>query len=198
LLTVEVLDAIAASIEGVLLVDEAYVDFVDPSRRHDAVSLVRRHDNVLLLRTLSKGYSLAGLRLGYGIGASSLIAPMLEKTRDSYNVDAVAQRLAKAAILDRAYAASTWERVRSERERTRAELIALGFAVPPSESNFVLATAPSNGPTAATLHDALETRGILVRYFAATRLDDKLRITIGTRAQNDRLLERLTDLLRRP
>jgi histidinol-phosphate aminotransferase len=127
-----------------------------------------------------------------------LIAPMLEKTRDSYNVDSVAQRLAKAAILDRVYATSTWDRVRAERERMTAELVALGYEVPASESNFVLATAPKKGPTAKALHDALESRGILVRYFAAPRLDDKLRITIGTRAQNDRLIEALSELGRSP
>src|SRR5439155_19258054 len=88
LLSAARLEALAAAFRGVLLVDEAYVDFVDPKIGHATPALVVTHPNVLLLRTLSKGYSLAGLRLAYGLGAEDLIAPMLSKTKDSYNVDA--------------------------------------------------------------------------------------------------------------
>jgi histidinol-phosphate aminotransferase len=183
----------AQQLNGVLLVDEAYVDFVEPALGHDLLPLLREHDNLLLLRTLSKGYSLAGLRFGYGLGCASLIAPLLGKTRDSYNVDAIAQRLATAALRDQPHARRTWQLVRDERARVRSALIALGFRVGESESNFLLAEVPSPGPSAPALQQKLEERGILVRYFNEPRLDRALRITIGTPEQNDRLLSVLTD-----
>lgn len=188
------LSRVASAFEGVVLVDEAYVDFVDPALGHDATGLVKKHDNVLLLRTLSKGYSLAGLRFGYGLGAESLIAPMLWKTRDSYNVDALAQAAATAALVHRAYAQTTWERVRSERARLHGALTALGFRVHESQSNFLLAHVPA-AKNARTMRDGLEQHGLLVRYFDAPRIDDALRITVGTEAQNDRLLSALRALL---
>lgn len=184
---------IASEMTGVLLVDEAYVDFVDPARGHDATRLVRDHDNVLLLRTFSKGYGLAGLRLGYLIGAPDLIAPMMWKTRDSYNINHLSQALGLAAIEDQDYARSTWQRVRAERTRVQAVLENLGFASPPSESNFILVHC--NRRPARTLYEGLKERGILVRYFDTPGLDDRLRITIGTTTENDRLITALKQLL---
>lgn len=185
---------VARSLRGVLVIDEAYVDFVDPARGHDTVPLVRELDNVLVLRTLSKGYSLAGLRFGYGIGHPRLIEPMLTKTRDSYNVDAISQRLAITALEHRDAAAETWRRVRDGRRALASALENMGMRSPPSESNFLLATAPE-GASAQELCRALEARGVLVRHFATTRLQDKLRITVGTPEENARLLSALRDLL---
>lgn len=193
---VDDLARLAEGLQGVLLVDEAYVDFVDPERGYDSVELVRRFDNVLLLRTLSKGYSLAGLRFGYALGHPDLIAPMLTKTRDSYNVDVIAQRLATAALTHRADAAASWHKVRTERSRVTRELEALGCAVTPSQSNFVLADIPAEHGAAGAIEKALEARGVLVRYFDQPRLRDKLRITIGTPEENDALLTELRALLR--
>jgi histidinol-phosphate aminotransferase len=187
------LAAVAEGFSGVLLVDEAYVDFVDPALGHDVVALLAEHDNILVLRTLSKGYSLAGLRFGYGLGAASLIEPLLWKTRDSYNVDAVAQRLASVALEQREVASATWSKVRQERARVGRELSALGFELPESQTNFVLARVPS-GAVASTLQQTLEARGVLVRHFDEPRLRDSLRITIGTPEQNDRLLALLAEL----
>jgi histidinol-phosphate aminotransferase len=113
---------VAEQLDGVLVVDEAYVDFVDPEAKHDATALVRQFDNVVLLRSLSKGYSLAGLRFGYGIGSPDLIEPMTTKTKDSYPTDAVAQALACAALEHRDDAAKTWQLVRDERARMTEEL----------------------------------------------------------------------------
>ena len=138
----EEITAVAEGFEGVLLVDEAYVDFVDPARGYDLAPAVRDLPNLLILRTLSKGYSLAGLRFGYGLGPAPLLEPMLTKTKDSYNVDAIAQALAAAAIESRAWAADNWARVRAERERLRAGLERLGLPSLPSETNFVLASVP--------------------------------------------------------
>lgn len=196
LASVEALATIASTLRGVLLVDEAYVDFVDPALGHDAVPLVRAHDNVLLLRTLSKGYSLAGLRFGFAMGAESLVEPMLTKTRDSYNVDALSQAAACAAFDDEGYARSTWQRVRAERRLLVDALRGRGFDVPESQSNFVLATIPRAARvTASALAAALKADGILVRHFAQPRLDDKLRITVGDPDQNRRLLAAIDRIL---
>ncbi|MBK8010112.1 MAG: histidinol-phosphate transaminase [Deltaproteobacteria bacterium] len=185
---IDALETLASRLNAVLLIDEAYVDFVDPEREHDLVPMIRRFDNVILLRSLSKGYSLAGLRFGYGLAPESLIEPMLTKTRDSYNVDSIAQRLATAALESRADARRSWSLVRAERERVRSGLQALDFDVPPSQSNFVLCTVPGGRQAAEALLSALEREEIFVRHFGAPRIADKLRITIGTPSQNDRLL----------
>ena len=181
---------LAERFEGVLLVDEAYVDFVDPALSHDTVSLVSEHDNVLLLRTLSKGYALAGLRLGFGVGCEALLEPMLTKTRDSYNVDLLAQEVATAAISDRAWATDNHAKVRAGREALAAALRARGLDCPPTQTNFLLARLPS-GIDARAVKDALATKGILVRWFDAEGLRDALRISVGTEAEHDRLLAAL-------
>ncbi|MEE4298545.1 MAG: histidinol-phosphate transaminase [Pseudomonadales bacterium] len=185
---------LAEDFDGVLLLDEAYVDFVDPALGHDAIPLVEAFENVLILRSLSKGYSLAGLRFGFGIGAEALLEPMLTKTRDSYNVDHLAQTLATAAIGDRPWAADNHARVRAERERLAAALAERGFRCPPSQTNFLLARVPPPAD-AADLRTALEARSILVRHFAVPGLSDALRISVGTPEEDDMLLAALDELL---
>ncbi|MEO0964507.1 MAG: histidinol-phosphate transaminase [Planctomycetota bacterium] len=184
---------LARRFNGVLVVDEAYVDFAP----HDALGLVRGDDaepNVLVLRSMSKGYGLAGLRLGYGLASAELIT-VLQKVRDSYNVDAIAQAVGTAALNDVAYARTVWQKVVAERERVARALRDLGFAVPDSASNFVLARCPEDAPTAGDLYRSLKQRGLLVRHFETPGLDDRLRITIGSPDQNTRLLDELADLL---
>ena len=193
LMNADQISALADRLNGVLVVDEAYVDFVDPG--HDVVSLIHQHDNLLILRTLSKGYSLAGLRLGYGIGCASLIAPIAEKTRDSYNVDAIADALGAAALADQTSAQQSWQAVRDERERLTQALRLRGFNVLSSQTNFCLAYAPSTGPNAAALYAGLKARDILVRHFATPRLEGAIRISVGTPAQTERLLAALDALL---
>jgi len=155
--------------------------------------LAAERPNVLVLRTLSKSYSLAGLRFGYAVGPADLISG-LAKVKDSYNVDAVAIELAAAAIQDQAWMRANVEKIRSERGRLAARLTALGFAVTPSESNFLLARPPSAalgagaGGDAEGWYERLKARGILVRYWNVPRLADKLRITVGMPAENDALL----------
>jgi histidinol-phosphate aminotransferase len=172
---------LAAAFDGLLLVDEAYTDFAD----ENCLELVRELPNVMLCRTFSKGYSLAGLRFGYGIAAPALVAEMT-KVKDSYNCDAIAIAAATAALEDQEYARATWQAVRAERARLAAELVKRGWRVIPSQANFLLASCPG-GQAAAVYHD-LKRQGILVRYFAKPGLDDKLRITVGTAAQNNALL----------
>src|SRR5690606_28775814 len=194
LTTVDELRALARAFRGVLVIDEAYVDFVDPALGHDCVPLLREFDNVLILRTFSKGYSLAGLRMAYGLGAASLIDPMQYKTKDSYNTDFIAQRLALAAVTDRAYAADTWRKVREQRALLTAVLGQLGLSTPPSQSNFLLATVPPPH-NAEALYQSLKDAGILVRWFRLPGLEDKLRITVGTADENARLISELQQLL---
>ncbi len=184
---------IAENFDGLLVVDEAYIDFVDPDLEHDCVPLLHRFDNLLILRTMSKGYSLAGLRFGYGLAAKNLAAPMLFKTRDSYNTDAISQRLAAAALASQDYAKSTWDRVRQSREEVFAALGALGLSCLASQSNFLLCTIPES-IGAPRAYAALKQEGILVRYFDQDRLRDKLRISIGTQEENERLVNALARL----
>jgi histidinol-phosphate aminotransferase len=183
----------AENFAGLLLIDEAYVDFVDPELNYDSISLINSHDNILILRTLSKAYSLAGLRFGYGIAAKSLIEPMMFKTRDSYNTDHIAQSLATAALDSCEYARKNCVRIRQSREQLRADIHALGLTVPASQSNFILCQVPES-IGAEKLYLQLKQRNILVRYFAQDRLRDKLRISIGTDAENAALVAAIKEL----
>ena len=175
---------LAARFYGLLLVDEAYVDFAD----ENSLSLVREFANLVICRTLSKGYGLAGLRFGYAIAAPAVVSEM-NKVKDSYNCDAVAISAAAAALEDQDYARRTWEHVRAERARLSDALGRRGWQVIPSQANFVLATCP--GGDGAAIYRALKGKGILVRYFDKPGLTDKLRITIGTAEENDQLLAAL-------
>jgi histidinol-phosphate aminotransferase len=195
LLSADRIAAIAKNFNGVLVIDEAYVDFVDPTLNYDLVPLINSCNNLLILRTLSKGYSLAGLRFGYGIGAQSLIDPILNKTRDSYNTDAISQQLATAAISSVEHARLSWDKVRQERERLAQALKLLGFNCLPSQSNFLLAKVPGE-LNAESIYHALKQQNILVRYFDQLRLDDRLRITVGTAEENTRLLYAVGQLLK--
>jgi histidinol-phosphate aminotransferase len=187
------LHQLALTFRGVLLVDEAYVDFVDPEIGHETSAMVAACPNVLLLRTLSKGYSLAGLRLAYGLGAAELVAPMLSKTKDSYNVDAIAQAVGTAALEDVRSAARSWEAVRHERRALDLALTAIGFPCSPSQANFLLATVPAGGRwhSAEKVYRSLVARRIFVRWFDEDGLRDKLRISIGTPEENQHLVEAL-------
>jgi histidinol-phosphate aminotransferase len=141
---------------------------------------------------MSKGYSLAGLRFGYAIAQPSLIEGLM-KVKDSYNVDALAIAIATAAIKDQKYFGGNVEKVIAERARLSAELRGLGFDVPDSQTNFVLARCKV--ADAATVQAKLANLNIYVRYFALPRLEDKLRISVGTAEQNDKLLSALKEIL---
>ncbi|NET48853.1 MAG: histidinol-phosphate transaminase [Merismopedia sp. SIO2A8] len=189
---------LAQGVSGLVVVDEAYVDFGTQS----ALSLVQELDNVVVLRTLSKGYSLAGLRLGFGIGHPTVINELF-KVKDSYNIDAIAIALGTAAMQDQAHKNACAEKVKRSRSGLSTSLEQLGFTVFPSHGNFVLATPPHSDPShnapshknAERLYLALKDRGILVRYFNQPGLDDKLRITVGTDDQNAHFIDVLAQLL---
>lgn len=185
---------LAQELDSILLLDEAYIDFSDGEATSPA--LAAASDNIIVLRTLSKGYSLAGLRFGYGIGPESLIEPMMTKTRDSYNLDAISQQIAEAALKDQDYARQSWAKVTSERARLQTALAEFGLVAPDSHANFLLVTVPENSRLsgAADLYQKLKERHILVRYFDAPRMQDKLRISIGTSEENDRLIDAIRTL----
>jgi len=172
--------------KSILLIDEAYVDFADA----DCVGLACDFDNVIILRSMSKGYSLAGLRFGYGIACKKLIDG-LRKVKDSYNVDAVSVAAATAAIKDRDYFRKNVEKVKADRTRLTEELRLLGFTVTDSRANFVLAQHGG----ASGIYRKLAERNIYVRYFDMPHLSDKLRITVGTNRQNEELISGLKEML---
>ena len=179
---------LAGKLNGVLLIDEAYVDFAEENCNR----LVKDFDNVILLRSMSKGYSLAGLRFGYAIASPVLIAGLM-KVKDSYNVDAIAIATATAAIEDQQYFKKNVEKVKKARKELTEQLRNLGFDVPGSCANFVL--AKSGNYKAGDIYDKLVQRNIYVRYFDSPSLRDKLRITVGTTEQNDRLISALKEIL---
>ena len=183
------ISAFAKKFEGVVIVDEAYADFAKTNCMVLATAVKNR--NVIVMRTFSKSYSLAGLRVGYCVGPADLIEA-LYKIKDSYNVDAIAQPVALAALKDRAYHAKTVKKVVETRESFTAELRFLGWDVPQSEANFVFAR-PAKMP-ASELFAALRERNIYVRYFPGPLTGDRLRITIGTPAEMKKLLSVLKKL----
>jgi histidinol-phosphate aminotransferase len=172
---------LADKFAGLVLVDEAYVDFAEDN----CLPLVRKHENVVVTRTLSKAYSLAGLRFGFAIAQPQVVREM-NKARDSYPCDAISVAAATAAIQDQEYAKKTWEHVRSERQRISSELTQMGWTVLPSQANFIFAQTPTGRGREAYL--GLKQQGILVRYFDKAGLKDKLRITVGTSQENNALL----------
>jgi histidinol-phosphate aminotransferase len=186
---------LANEFKGVLMIDEAYVNFIDPELGYDSIQLLKECKNILILGTLSKGYSLAGLRFGYGMANTGIIEPMLTKTKDSYNVNGISQRLATVALKNKKYAEKTWQAVRGERKRLSSNLKNMGLNCEPSQSNFILVTIPETfAGGAANVYQLLKEKGIFIRYFDKDRLRDKLRITIGTTAENDKLLTALRNL----
>ena len=172
-----------------LVIDEAYVDFAD----ENALGLVRRHRNVVVLRTLSKSYSLAGMRLGLCFAHPAVIDALM-KVKDSYNLSRVALAAGAEALRDSAWMQRNVEKVRRTRARTESRLRALGFEVPISQANFVLARMP--GRDMAPVARGLRRAGILVRHFATPLLQDALRISIGTPAEMAALFKTLAPLVR--
>jgi len=177
--------------ESVVVVDEAYVDFGGES----AVALVHAYPNLLVIQTLSKSRSLAGLRVGFALGHPELIQALV-RVKDSFNsypLDRLAIVGGVAAMEDRDHFERTRQAVIDSREALCSGLQALGFQMPPSAANFVFATHPRHD--AAQLAARLRERGIIVRHFRLPRIDQHLRITIGTPDQNGALLSALTEIL---
>lgn len=195
LLPLSEIDRLAgASREAVVVVDEAYVDFGGTSIP-SAIPLVARHPNLLVVQTLSKSRSLAGLRVGFAIGHPELIEG-LERVKDSFNsypLDRLAIAGGVAAYEDKKHFEHTRLAVIASRIRLNAALGKLGFDVLPSAANFLFARHPDHD--AATLAGLLRERSIIVRHFRQSRIDQYLRITVGTDAQCDTLITALSAIL---
>ena len=165
----------------VVIVDEAYAAFGAQS----ALPLVSKYPNLLVVTTLSKSHSLAGLRIGYAIGQPHLIAA-LESIRDSFNsypIDSLAQAISSAALADTSYYEKTAKKISATRERISGKLTSLGFSVLPSSANFIFVS--HSGIDAKELKEYLETKNIFVRHFNLPRIDQHLRVSIGTDEQMD-------------
>jgi histidinol-phosphate aminotransferase len=182
------LGELASKLSGVLLIDEAYVDFAEDN----AIRLIKDFDNVVILRSMSKGYSLAGVRFGYGIADAGLIDGLM-KIKDSYNVDVVAIVAATAAISNHSHLKNNVEKIITERSRVTQELRTMGFEVSDSQTNFVLARSTKR--PAKSVYEELVEKNIFVRYFSLQGLKNKLRITIGTPQQNDKLLVAIKEII---
>lgn len=167
---------------GVVVIDEAYVDFA----KENCLELARRYPNVLVARTFSKSAALAGMRLGWVTGSQTLITA-LDKVKDSYNVNRLSQLAGEAAIEDVAYFDETVCKVQATRNRVLIQLRRWGFAAPPSQANFLFAKPPAP-LTAKQWFDGLRERKVLVRWWDADRIRDYARVTIGTDAEMDRFL----------
>jgi len=175
------IDRLCETTDGVVALDEAYVDFA----RATALQLVHKYSNLVVVRTLSKAYSLAGVRVGFGVAQPELIAGLM-KVKDSYNVNALSQVAAVAALEERAYSAECVRRVVEQREFLIGALRRLGFSVVPSEANFIFARPPKK--PARAFYDELVSRKVLVRFFDRARVSDGLRITVGSEKQNHEFL----------
>ncbi|WP_339806744.1 histidinol-phosphate transaminase [uncultured Marinobacter sp.] len=177
--------------DSVVVVDEAYVDFGGES----AIALVDRYPNLLVTQTLSKSRSLAGLRVGFAIGHEDLIEGLnrVKNSFNSYPLDRLAQAGAIAAFEDTGWFEETRTQVIAERERVTESLQGLGFEVLPSAANFIF--CQHRQQSGADLSARLREQGIIVRHFNKPRIDNYLRITIGTAGQNNELIEALAGIV---
>lgn len=177
--------------DRVVIIDEAYIDFGGES----CVPLTKKYDNLLVVQTFSKSRSLAGARLGFGIGSESLMRDLntVKYSINPYNVNRMTQAAGVAAMEDNAYYLENAKTIMAVRKETVEQLKALGFTVLPSSANFVFAkSAKLDGET---LYRELKSRGVLVRHFTKERIKDYCRITIGTREQMQVLLSAIQTIL---
>ncbi|MCX7806542.1 MAG: histidinol-phosphate aminotransferase family protein [Planctomycetota bacterium] len=179
---------LARGFDGLVVVDEAYVEFADA----DGLDLARRLDNVVVIRSFSKSHSLAGLRIGLLFGPERIVAG-LRKVKDSYNLDRLTLAAGEAAVRDVEWVRANAAKIRATRSRLISRLRAMGLETLDSSANFVLARLP--GDLARKACGFLKSRNIFVRYFDARLLDDALRITVGTDSETDAMLGALEEFL---
>ena len=183
------LESLCRAQKGVMVLDEAYVDFAG----ENALKLALKYSHVLVARTFSKAYSLCFQRVGYFVGHRDLIAA-LHKIRDSYNVNGLGQIAAEATLDDLPYYRANFKKIIATREWLSRELTKLGFRVLPSRTNFILARPPRF--SAPAWRQSLRVQKILVRWFGRPEVKDYLRITIGTAAEAEALVNAVRKILR--
>ena len=183
---------VASNPNNVVVIDEAYVDFGGDS----ALPLTKKYDNLLVTRTFSKSRSMAGARLGFGAGNSALIGDMntIKYSTNPYNVNSMTLAAGLGTMEDDDYTLANCKTIIENREYTVAELKKLGFKLTDSKANFVF--AEHREIDGATLYAELRARGILVRYFNAPRISNRLRITIGSKEQMEALVSALCDIVK--
>jgi histidinol-phosphate aminotransferase len=178
---------LAGAVSGILVVDEAYVDFAE-SEGASSIPLIRQFANLVVMRTFSKSFSLAGMRIGLAFASEEIIAGMI-KVKDSYNVNRLSMVAATAALGDMAWMKRNAGRIQRSRNTLSRALTRLGYQVYPSHANFVLARKP--GQNLRSVYEALKRQKILVRYFDTPGLQDCLRITVGTPTEVRALLNEM-------
>lgn len=193
LLSTDDIERISASNpDNVVVIDEAYIDFGGTT----ALPLTVKYKNLLITRTFSKSYSLAGARLGFGIGSEELIADMntIKYSTNPYNVNRMTAAAGRAALKDDAYYKENCRKIIKNREETASRLRDLGFTVTDSKANFLFASSPKIG--GKDLYLRLKEKGILIRHFSLPEIEDYNRITVGTEEQNGALINAIEEILK--
>lgn len=177
--------------DSVVIIDEAYVDFGGTS----SIPLIDKYENLLVTGTFSKSRSLAGLRIGFAIGSKALIDVMeaVKNSYNSYTVDSLSIEMGAASIEDDEYFKSTCKKVIKTRERVTLELEKLGFDVLDSQTNFIFVT--HNKHNMKSLFEYLKTQKVFIRYFSLPRIENYVRITIGTNEEMDIFLEKTKEFI---
>ena len=183
---------VATNRDRVVVIDEAYVDFGGET----AVPLVKTYDNLLVTRTFSKSYSLAGARLGFGVGSKALIADLrtIKYSTNPYNVNRMTMAAGTAALQDAAYYRENCQTIMQNRAYTKEQLEARGFTVTDSKANFLFAAHPRLD--GGKLYQKLKEKGILIRHFDSPAISQYNRITVGTKEQMDALIAAIEDIMK--
>ena len=188
------IEELARGVAGILVVDEAYVDFAE-SEGASSLPLIYRLPNLVVLRSFSKSFSLAGMRIGLGIASEEIISGLM-KVKDSYNVNRLSMVAATAALQDLPWMTRNVRRIQSSRKKLTSDLQRLGYHVYPSHANYVL--AQMNGVNLQGVYEALKAKNILVRYFDAPGLRDCLRISVGAPKEMKAFMEAMRAIAHQP
>lgn len=188
------IERLARAVSGILVIDEAYVDFAE-SERASTLPLVRHFPNLVVLRTFSKSFSLAGMRIGLAFASEEIISGMM-KVKDSYNLNRLSLVAATAALRDMPWTTRNIRRIQQSRRQLSAGLRKMGFYVYPSHANFLMARKKEQNLKG--VYEKLKSKKILVRYFDVPGLQDSLRITVGTPQEIRTLLKEMKAIGKNP
>lgn len=187
LVSLQDIDRLARAVAGILVVDEAYIDFA-ASEGASVLPLIRQFPNLVVLRTFSKSFSLAGMRIGLAFASEEIISGMM-KVKDSYNLNRLSMVAATTALQDMPWMMRNVRRIQKSRAKLTRALTRMGFHVYPSHANFILAR--KKGQNQRGVYESLKSKRILVRYFDAAGLEDCLRISVGSPGEMRALVQEL-------
>jgi len=185
LFPLEQIERLCGNDKSIVVIDEAYADFAEVS----SIPLLKKYENLIVLRTVSKSYSLAGVRVGFGISNPGIISALM-KVKDSYNVNSISQLIATEVLFDRKHFNRNIGKILETRNWFTRSLLDFGWKITPSAANFILVEPVNESPE--LIMKRLESAGFLIRYFNTPRLKNKLRISIGTDEQMKNLLKAIT------